>query len=205
MGVGTNGECGGSEADIAATGRQGETAFYLWATECGASAVDGDTGGYDGALMRLPGALVLPRAVRLAVHTGGGVAFAKTADTGKFRQRMPKRMRRLANRNALLAKMVDSEVKCVDSLDMGEPKTSDLKGMLDAIGIDRTCLLALATENRNTALSARNLERVDTIRIDQLNAFELLNHRFLVIDKASLQSFLDGSGWPNSGDDKEAA
>lgn len=139
---------------------------------------------------------------RTVVRKGGGVAFAKTADTGKFRQRMPKRMRRLANRNALLAKLVDSEVKCIDSLDMSEPKTRDLKGTLEAVGIDRTCLVALSPDNRNTALSARNLENVDTIRIDQLNAFELLNHRYLVVDRASLEAFLDGSCF---GDDNQEA
>jgi large subunit ribosomal protein L4 len=139
---------------------------------------------------------------RTVVRKGGGVAFAKTADTGKFRQRMPKRMRRLANRNALLAKLVDSEVKCVDSLEMGEPKTSEFRGTLDALGVDRTCLVALAPSSRNAALSARNLEHVDTIRIDQLNAFELLNHRYLVVDKASLMAFLDGSCF---GDDNQEA
>ena len=43
---------------------------------------------------------------------------------------------------------------------------------------------------------------MSTIRVDQLNAFELLNHRYLVVSKAALQSFLDGSVWA---DDKEAA
>ena len=46
------------------------------------------------------------------------------------------------------------------------------------------------------------LEHVDTIRIDQLNAFELLNHRYLVVDKASLMAFLDGSYF---GDDNQEA
>ena len=41
-----------------------------------------------------------------------------------------------------------------------------------------------------------------TSAADQLNAFELLNHRYLVVDKASLQAFLDGSLWPGG---KEAA
>jgi hypothetical protein len=30
-------------------------------------------------------------------------------------------------------------------------------------------------------------------RIEQLNAFDLLNHRYVVVDKASLQAFIDGS------------
>ena len=62
--------------------------------------------------------------------------------------------------------------------------------VMDSVGIDRTCLVALEMTNTNAALSARNLQGVDTIRIDQLNAFELLNHRYLLVDKASLESFL---------------
>ena len=43
---------------------------------------------------------------RTPTRKGGGVAFAKTRTGDEFRQRMPKKMRRLANRNALLAKLV---------------------------------------------------------------------------------------------------
>jgi large subunit ribosomal protein L4 len=137
---------------------------------------------------------------RTVIRKGGGVAFAKTKMTETFRKRMPTAMRRLANRNAMLAKLVDGEVKCVDVLDFDSPRTADMKGVLDSCGVNRTCLVALKAENRNAALSARNLEHVDIIRIDQLNVFELLNHRFLLVDRASLQAWLDSC----SGD-KEAA
>ena len=137
---------------------------------------------------------------RTNIRRGGGVAFAKRKTHQEFRLRMPKKMRRLANRNALLAKILDDEVKCFVNLTFNAPKTRDLRAVLDAVGIDRTCLLALAAANRNAALSARNLPHVDTLRIEQLNAFELLNHRYLVVDKASLQAFLDGSAWPKPGE-----
>jgi large subunit ribosomal protein L4 len=140
---------------------------------------------------------------RTVVRKGGGVAFAKTKTREQYRLRMPKKMRRLANRNALLAKLVDAEVKCLDDLSFSEPKTKHMKSVLDAVGIDRTCLLALNSENRNGALSARNLANVDTIRADQLNAFELLNHRYLVIDRASLQAFIDGTLWEANDEDDE--
>ncbi len=140
---------------------------------------------------------------RTGIRRGGGVTFAKTKKREEFRLRMPRKMRRLANRNALLAKLVDDEVKCFTSLDFEAPQTRALKELLDAVGINRTCLLALNPDNRNAALSARNLADVDAIRIPQLNVFDLLNHRFLVTDKESLQSFLDGSAW--SSDEKEEA
>jgi len=140
---------------------------------------------------------------RTVVRKGGGVAFAKTKTYEDYRLSMPKKMRRLANRNALLAKLVDNEVKVIDSLDLTAPKSADFKAILDAVKIDRTCLVAINGGNRNAALSARNLENVNTIRIEQLNVFELLNHRYLVVDRASLEAFLDGSAWPQA--EKEAA
>ena len=127
---------------------------------------------------------------RTIIRKGGGVAFAKTKATETFRKRMPKGMRRLANRNALLAKLVDGEVKCIDSLDFDAPRTRNMKDVLSSCGVNRTCLVALNEENRNAALSARNLADVDIIRVDQLNVFELLNHRFLLVDRASLEAWL---------------
>lgn len=140
---------------------------------------------------------------RTVVRKGGGVAFAKTKTREAYRLSMPKKMRRLANRNALLAKLVDNEVKVIDNLDFTTPKSAEFKAVLDAVKIDRTCLVAINGANRNAALSARNLENVNTIRIEQLNVFELLNHRYLVVDRASLEAFLDGSAWANA--EKEAA
>lgn len=142
---------------------------------------------------------------RTNIRRGGGVAFAKTKTREEYRLDMPKKMRRLANRNALLAKLIDNEVKVIDDLSFAQPKTRDFKGMLDAIGIDRTCLVALDSANRPAALSARNLEHVTTIRTEQLNAFDLLNHRYLVVDRASLQAFLDGTIWASQPEAKEAA
>ena len=138
---------------------------------------------------------------RTNIRRGGGVAFAKNKRREAFRLRMPKKMRRLANRNALLAKLVDDEVKCIQDLSFEAPETRELKSILDAVGVDRTCLIALAPSNRNAALSARNLSEVSTVQIVQLNAFELLNHRYLVVDKASLESFLDGTAWADDDDD----
>lgn len=129
--------------------------------------------------------------VRTNVMKGGGVAFAKTRTGEDFRRDMPRKMRRLANRNALLAKAIDLEIKVIDKIDFKTPKTGEFKMLLDKVGIDRSCLIALDSGNVNARLSARNLDSVDTIRWEQMNVFELLNHRYLVIEKANLQAFID--------------
>jgi large subunit ribosomal protein L4 len=140
-------------------------------------------------------------AVRTVVRRGGGVAFAKTKEREAWRQDMPVKMRRKANRNALLAKLVDNEVRVVDDLRFDSPRTKDFVAMIGAMKIDRTCLVALTPENENARRSAKNVEHVDTCASHELNCFNMLNHRYLVIEKAALEAWLAG---PSSKMDKTA-
>lgn len=137
-------------------------------------------------------------AARTPIRKGGGVAFAKSRTREDLRSSLPKKMRRLANRNALLAKLVDGEVKCFEHLELKSPKTTVFASLLHAVGIDRTCLIALDPKNEIARQSASNLPYTSTIRVDQLNVFELLNHRFLVIDRATLCAFLDETCYANT-------
>ncbi|QDU33375.1 50S ribosomal protein L4 [Poriferisphaera corsica] len=118
----------------------------------------------------------------------GGQAFAKRPKS--WRQKMPTKMRRLANRNAILAKAVDSEIKLVEGLNFDKPSTSQFNSLLAALKINRTCLVALADTRSNEARSAKNLENVDTIQVDHLNVFDLLNHRYLLADKDAFEAFI---------------
>lgn len=132
-------------------------------------------------------------AIRTNIRKGGGVAFAKTKTREEFRLDMPVKMRRKANRNALLAKLIDGEVRVVDAIAFNEPKTRAFKDLLDAFKIDRTCLVALSHDNDNARKSAANIEGVTTVPVDQLTCFEMLNHRYMVIAKSDLEAWLNGA------------
>ena len=58
---------------------------------------------------------------RTVILKGGGVAFAKTKTREQYRLSMPVKMRRKANRNALLSKLIDNEVRVVDDLSFDTP------------------------------------------------------------------------------------
>ncbi|MFG0286441.1 MAG: 50S ribosomal protein L4 [Phycisphaerales bacterium JB039] len=135
---------------------------------------------------------------------GGGHAKAKRQTREDYRLDMPKKMRRKANRNALLAKLVDGEVKVVDRLELSEPRTRAFTDFLKAVGVDRTALVALSPDparSRNARLSARNIDGVSLCRADQLNCFEMLNSRYLVIEQGDLEAWLSG---PSSQTGKDA-
>jgi large subunit ribosomal protein L4 len=137
-------------------------------------------------------------ASRVNSRKGGGVTFAKTRTREDLRSSLPKKMKRLANRNSLLAKLVDGEVKCFEHLTFAKPSTAVFAGMMQAVGIDRTALVVLDSNNQVARLSAANIPHTSTTRVDQLNAFQVLNHRFLVTDRATLKSFLDESCFATS-------
>lgn len=132
------------------------------------------------------------------VMRGGGHSHAKHPKS--WRQRMPKKMRRLANRNALLAKVVDGEVKLVDQLEFDSPSTRKFSDLLAALKIDRTCLVALSSTVGHQARSAANLQSVSLARVDHLNAFQLLNHRYLLAEKQVIEAWISSSQTGSAGD-----
>lgn len=123
------------------------------------------------------------------IMRGGGHGFAKRSKS--WRQAMPDKMRRLANRNALLAKAVDSEIKVIDSFGLDKPSTKQFATLLSALKIDRSCLVALETTQGPEAKSCRNLDDVTLTRVEQLNAFDLLNHRYVLVEKAAILAWIE--------------
>ncbi len=124
------------------------------------------------------------------ILVGGARAFGKRPRD--FRQDMPRKMRRLANRNAILAKVVDGELKLIDKLSFDKPSTKAFSAVLEALKIDRNVLVALTTTRGFAARSAANFDGVSLTRVDQLNAFEILNHRYLLAEKDAFVAWLDG-------------
>jgi large subunit ribosomal protein L4 len=135
---------------------------------------------------------------------GGGHAHSKKRTREDYRLDMPKKMRRKANRNALLAKLLDNEVRIVDSIAFDKPRTRDFIDFLKALKVDRSALVALANDNHNARLSGRNVEDVSLCQAMQLNCFDLLSHRYVVISKADLQAWLAGP-WSQTGKDAKIA
>jgi len=141
---------------------------------------------------------------KVNIFKGGGHGHSKKKTREDFRLDMPKKMRRKANRNALLAKLVDNQVRIVDDLRFTEPRTRAFSDFLKAVKVDGTALVALGSDEgtvHNTRLSARNVDGVTLCRADQMTCFNMLNHRYLVVGKPELEAWLKG---PSSQTGKDA-
>lgn len=122
------------------------------------------------------------------LRRGGG--HAKQKRPTDWRQDMPRKMRRLARNNAILSKIQSEDIRVVDALNLDQPKTKLMAQVYKALGIDRSCLLALAERNESIERAARNIDRTTLTTVEQLNAWDILRNRTLLLTRQGLEKIL---------------
>ena len=125
---------------------------------------------------------------RTPVRRGGGAAFGpKPRDFG---WKMPKKARQVATRSAVLAKLKDDEVRAVDSLALAlnEIKTKLVVELLKSLNLEGSCLLVTESYNRNLVMSARNIPGVGVLPAAELNARDVLKHKWLLFEKSAIET-----------------
>ncbi len=109
---------------------------------------------------------------------GGGVVFGPKPRT--YRQSMPKKMRQLALKCLLSAKIREGNIKLVQELDFKGPKTKDMIDVLSSLGIGSSTLILTAQSTPNVVKSAANLPEVKVLPSALINVLDLLSYEMLV-------------------------
>src|SRR5215207_674073 len=126
--------------------------------------------------------------IRNPIKKGGG--HAKQKRPKDWRQAMPKKARQLATKSAILSKLQSNDVRVISEIKLEAPKTKDVVGMFKKLGIDRSVLVALHGADANVEKSARNIERTTLTTVSQLNAWDILRNRTLLLTRAGLEQIL---------------
>jgi large subunit ribosomal protein L4 len=100
---------------------------------------------------------------------------------------MPKKMRRLALRCVLSAKLSDGEMIVVDDIALTEPMTKEIARIFSALGVKTPVLIVTAEPDPNIYKSARNIERTKVLPANMLNVGDLLSHRILMLTVAAVR------------------
>ena len=116
---------------------------------------------------------------------GGGITFGPHPRS--YKQRMPKKMRRLALRCLLSAKASSGEILVVDQLKLDQPKTAEMARILRALGVTASALVVAQKPEANLVRSAQNLQGTRTLPADLLNVGDLLSYQFVLIDVDGLR------------------
>jgi large subunit ribosomal protein L4 len=123
--------------------------------------------------------------IRAPQWRGGGIVFGPTPRS--YRQKMPRKMRRQALRSVLSVKAAESQVVLLDAFEMGEPKTKQVLGILQNLGIDSSALILLPQSDDAILRSVRNLPKVRTLVAQYLNVRDLLRFDYILVPMASLE------------------
>ncbi len=124
--------------------------------------------------------------IRTPLRPGGGVVFGPKPRT--YSLAMNRKERRLALRTALISRAADMVVVQGFGAALEQPKTREIVAALQRwdIPAGAKVLLVLDAPTDVVRLSVRNLENVKLIAADQLNVFDLLNARKLVLSEEAL-------------------
>ena len=124
---------------------------------------------------------------RAVQYRHGGIAFGPVPRSHTFK--LNRKVRRLALRSGLTLKAKDSNLICVENVEMKEAKTKAFVNVLNALGIDRKALFVVDTEENfdNAYMSLRNLGNVEMVNVEGLNIYDLQNANKLVLTKAAAE------------------
>jgi len=115
----------------------------------------------------------------------GGVVFAPKPR--EYRYELNKKLRRLAMRSALSAKVADGNFIVVDELSMSEIKTKAMAEVLKAVGGGKKTMIVMPSVDEKVIKSARNIEGVTTALTNTINVYQLLRNDKIVIAKQAVE------------------
>ncbi len=122
--------------------------------------------------------------IRSPLRRGGGIVFGPKPRS--YQQAMPKKMRRLALRCVLSAKVRDKELIILEQLKLDKPRTKEMAQILAALGVDSSALIVTSEPEENVVKSARNLPGIKTMPASLLNVVDILSCKMLLMTVAAV-------------------
>ena len=109
----------------------------------------------------------------------GGIALGPKPRSYKYT--VNKKERRLAIKSILSSKVLEKELTVVDKLELKEIKTKTMVKALQDLKVEGKTLIVLPENNNNVLMSARNIEGVKVILLNNINVYDLLKYNKLVL------------------------
>ena len=115
--------------------------------------------------------------------THGGVVFApKPRDYSKS---VPRKVKRLAMKCALSAKVAGNEMIVLDALSVETPKTREMAKILNNIGATGKTLLVLPGKDETIARVSNNISGLKLAFVNTINVLDIMNcDKFVVVKEA---------------------
>ena len=122
----------------------------------------------------------------------GGIAHGPHPRS--YRLGIPKKMRQLAKKSALNARLREGALVVVDALEYEKPKTKDFAALLGKLGgKGKKVLMLTAQDSHNVYLSGRNIPDVQVMRFADASAYEIMWSETVVVEIGALEEGKGGA------------
>jgi large subunit ribosomal protein L4 len=124
--------------------------------------------------------------IRSPLWRGGGITFGPLAKDWHYQ--LPKKIKKAALISAINAKLNEGNIMVLDEVKFKSHKTKEISGMLKSLKIhsEKTMILSSKSEI-NLLRGANNIPNLKVVRIDDVNAYDVLVHRRIIIEKDGIK------------------
>ncbi len=123
---------------------------------------------------------------RVPQFRGGGRAFGPQVRS--HAHELPKKVRALALRHALSAKLRDGGIVVWDQASFDAGKTKALKASFEKIGLTSALIIDGANVQESFARAARNIPQIDVLPVAGINVYDIIRREKLVLTKAAVDA-----------------
>lgn len=124
--------------------------------------------------------------VRTPIWRKGGIVFGPTKDRN-FKKKVNKKMKEKAIKIVLSGKLSDGQIIIVDKLELKKKKTKEFARAFKNLKIKGSALVSFSDQEKDQRIFSRNIEKVKNILTSQINVFDILNHKNLIMSKESIK------------------
>ncbi|MFH1768304.1 MAG: 50S ribosomal protein L4 [Candidatus Omnitrophota bacterium] len=122
---------------------------------------------------------------RSPLWRGGGIIFGPLKRS--YAKKFPQKMKILALKSALNAKLRDKEILVIDKIKIDNFKTKNLYAVLKSLKVNgEKTKLVIEKENTNLRLASRNLSGLGLLNSQQVHAYSVLDCKKLIFTAVSL-------------------
>jgi large subunit ribosomal protein L4 len=128
--------------------------------------------------------------IRNPLYKGGGTIFGPKPHGYDFK--LNRKVKDLAKMSAFSHKAKENSIVVVEELSFDEPKTKQFADVLKALNVyDKKTLFVTPDNNDNVYFSLRNLAKVKSLLLADVNTYDIVNADVLVLSESAAKIFTD--------------
>ncbi len=130
--------------------------------------------------------------IRNPLYKGGGTVFGPKPHSWDFK--LNRKVKDLAKMSSLSFKAKNNGIVVLEDIKLDKPKTKDFTGILKSLDFaNKKTLFVFPEYNDNVYLSLRNVPKVNSALLADMNTYDIVNADVLVLSESAAKVFSDNN------------